>query len=279
VILIAQQIDEAAPGRTLPLVGPSRAVPTGEIPVWISEPMVWLYHYRVGDRLSLPLGATSSAVFVAGIWRDYSRQFGSIVMREDDYTRLTQDKFRTEAAFALTSEASPAAVTAALRAVIPPALNAQTDIGAPSEIRVRALRIFDRSFAVTYALEAIAIMIGLTGVAATLSAQTLARTKEFGMLRHIGVGRRQILMMLAMEGVLLGAVGIVAGLGLGCAMSQVLIHVVNPKSFHWTMETRLPFGLFAVLAALSTFAAALTAMLAGRAALSIDAVRAVREDW
>ena len=91
----------------------------------------------------------------------------------------------------------------------------------------------------TYLLEAIAILVGLAGVAATFSAQTLARTKEFGMLRHLGVTRRQIIAMLLMEGALLGAVGVIAGIGLGLAMSQVLIHVVNPQSFNWTMETRL----------------------------------------
>ncbi len=131
----------------------------------------------------------------------------------------------------------------------------------------------------TYALEAIAIGVGLTGVAATFSAQTLARTKEFGMLRHIGVLRRQILLMLALEGALLGAVGVAAGLSLGIVMSQVLIQVVNPQSFHWTMDTRLPLGLFAGLAAALIVASAGTAVLSGRSATSAGAVRAVREDW
>jgi putative ABC transport system permease protein len=139
--------------------------------------------------------------------------------------------------------------------------------------------LFDSSFALTYALEAIAIAVGLAGVAATFSAQTLARTKEFGMLRHVGVLRSQIVAMLAIEGALLGAIGVVVGLGLGLAMSQVLIHVVNPQSFHWTMETRLPLGLFASLTVALIAAGALTAVLAGSRALSTDAVRAVREDW
>lgn len=99
------------------------------------------------------------------------------------------------------------------------------------------------------------------------------------MLRHVGVLRRQVMAMLAAEGALLGAVGVIAGLGLGLAMSQVLIHVVNPQSFHWTMETRLPLGLFASLAVALVAAGAGTAVLAGRRALSGDAVRAVREDW
>ncbi len=99
------------------------------------------------------------------------------------------------------------------------------------------------------------------------------------MLRHIGVTKREIVTMLLTEGALLGAIGVVAGIGLGLAMSQVLIHVVNPQSFHWTMETHLPLALFAVVAAALVVAASGTALISGQFALSADAVRAVREDW
>ena len=109
--------------------------------------------------------------------------------------------------------------------------------------------------------------------------QTLARTKEFGMLRHLGVRRREIAAMLASEGALLGLVGGISGIDLGLAISQVLIGVINPQSFNWTMQTRLPLGLFGSVVLALVAASAGTALLAGRRALSGDAVRAVREDW
>jgi len=279
VALVVRPIAPDDPGRSLPLIGEARRAPAGESPVWISEPMQWLYGLGVGDHLVLPLGSAPPRLFVAGVWRDYSRQFGAVVIEDDVYTRLTGDLLKTEAAIRLADSADPARVMAALRQTLPAALNGQIDIGQPQAIRGEALKIFDRSFAVTYALEAIAIVVGLTGVAATLSAQTLARAKEFGVLRHIGAKRRQIALILVTEGALLGATGLVAGLGLGIVMSEVLIKVVNPQSFHWTMATRLPLGLFALLAVGLIAAAAATAWLAGGRALSADAVRAVREDW
>lgn len=99
------------------------------------------------------------------------------------------------------------------------------------------------------------------------------------MLRHLGVTRGQIVAMLATEGALLGMVGGLAGIGLGLIMSQVLIHVVNPQSFHWTMETKLPWVLLGGVGVALVASAAGTALLAGRQAVSADAVRAVREDW
>ena len=279
LVLLVRPVDERKPKASLPMIGRSATPPPGVTAVWLSEPAARLYGHRVGERMALPLGGENPNVFVAGVWRDYARQSGAVAMDEADYTRLTGDDLRTEASLSLAPGATPASTRKAIRAALPPNLAAQVQFFETRQMRTIALRLFDSSFALTYALEAIAIVVGLAGVAATFSAQTLARTKEFGMLRHVGVLRRQIVLMLAVEGALLGAVGVIAGLGLGLAMSQVLIHVVNPQSFHWTMETRLPLGLFASLAIALVAAGAGTAVLAGRRALSADAVRAVREDW
>lgn len=85
--------------------------------------------------------------------------------------------------------------------------------------------------------------------------------------------------MLAMEGALVALLGVLAGLTLGVSLAMVLVHVVNPQSFHWTMRVHMPWGLLAALAAAVVVAAALTALLSSRAAMSVDAVRAVRDDW
>ncbi|MBI1405462.1 MAG: FtsX-like permease family protein [Caulobacter sp.] len=278
VALVAQPVTRDDPGARLPMIGKPRPPPPGLTPVWVSEPAAWLNHLKVGEVIRLPLkGGTK--VFVAGVWRDYARQNGALVLTSEDYTRLTGDALRAEASVDLEPGADLDQVSAGLKAALPPELADRTRFARPGQIRGIALGLFDRSFAITYVLELVAILVGLAGVAATVSAQTLARTKEFGMLRHIGVRKRQITAMLAMEGALLGAVGVAAGLTLGLIMSQVLIHVVNPQSFHWTMQTRLPWGLFAIVTAALIAASAGTALLSGRRALSVDAVRAVREDW
>lgn len=278
VTLVARTLDKIDPARSLPLIGPSRPVPAGAVPIWVSEPAAWVYGLQPGARIRLPVGPGVEG-FIAGVWRDYSRQHGAIAIEESDYARLTGDLARGEAAVTLEPGIEAQAAIRSLRAALEPQMAARVTFAEPHRLRTLALRLFDRSFAITYLLEAVAVLVGLAGVAATFSAQTLARTKEFGMLRHLGVTRGQITAMLAMEGALLGAVGVIAGLGLGVALSQVLIHVVNPQSFHWTMQTRLPWPLFAAVAATLVAAAAGAALLAGRRALSADAVRAVREDW
>jgi len=272
VLLIARPVG-ASDDPTLALLA-SAPTPAGAVPVWISEPAALLYHWRVGDTVTLPI---RGGFAVAGVWRDYARQQGAIVLRDTDYTRLTGDALRDEAAVTVAPGRRPSAVGQALAARAPVA--AAVSIAEPATLRRFALQLFDRSFAVTYLLEAVAILVGLAGVAATMSAQTIARTREFGMLRHIGVSKPQIVAMLAGEGALLGLVGGVAGIALGGGMAQVLIHVINPQSFHWTMATIIPWGTIVSVAAALGIAAAGTAVLAGRRATAIDAVHAVREDW
>jgi putative ABC transport system permease protein len=149
----------------------------------------------------------------------------------------------------------------------------------PRQIRETTLRIFDRSFAVTYWLQAVAIAIGLFGIAASFSAQVLARRKEFGLLAHLGFTRRLVLGVVAGEGAAWTAIGAVAGLLLGLAVSVVLVKVVNPQSFHWSMDLRVPWVRLLALCAAVVAAGTFTAWMAGRAAAGRDMVLAVKEDW
>ncbi|HQU79086.1 MAG TPA: FtsX-like permease family protein [Azonexus sp.] len=272
VALIARPL--AADGSNLPLVG--RAQPGAGPAIWISEAMLDLYGWRVGQTVALPLAGKLVDLHVAGVWRDYARQTGAIMIDLADYRRLTGDRLVNDAAIDLAADADAGRVAAALTALAGPGV---LEVARPGEIRALSLRIFDRTFAVTYLLEAVAIVIGLAGVAASFAALAAARRREFGMLRHLGLTRRQIGWMLAHEGALAAGVGVAAGLLAGGAIGLVLIEVVNRQSFHWSMDLHVPWASLALFAAGLVALAALAAVLAGRQAMRQDAVLAVREDW
>ena len=337
----ALQLDETLPAisliarggadftRSLPLVDRPLTAPAGAIPIYVSEPMEALYGARPGAgfpqlleafRPGAPAAvAESTTFFVAGVWRDYSRQFGAIVLDRADYVQLTGDERINEMQVtvtpgtdlnrlqqqirALAQQSAPNADAAAEAGVNTEANRASSatnaavseagangasasgtsadllDFASASELRTISLRIFDRSFAVTYWLQAVAIGIGLFGVAASFSAQVLARRKEFGLLAHLGLTRGQILGVVAGEGAAWTGIGAIAGLSLGLAVSVVLVHVVNPQSFHWTMDLLLPWPRLFALCAAVVLAGTATAWIAGRAAAGRDAVLAVKEDW
>jgi putative ABC transport system permease protein len=239
---------------------------------------VALYGARVGGTLSLPLGGPLPVtVRVLGVWRDFARQFGAVVMDLGTYRRLTGDERLNELSVWLQPGADVQAVQAGIRQRLPdPGL---LEFAATAELRKTSLRIFDRSFAVTSYLQVVAIAIGLVGIGASGSAQVLARRKEFGLLAHLGLTRGQVLAVVAGEGALWLAAGTAIGLALGMAISVVLVHVVNPQSFHWTMDLSLPLGRLLALCAAVMATGVATAAFAARHAAGRSAVLAVREDW
>jgi len=278
VALLARDIDPANPGERLAMVGdwlpPGAAVAPY---AWVSEPVADANRLAPGSSLALPLGGRGASFTVAGVWRDYARQQGSIVIERARYVALTGDDTVNEAALWLSANANAIEVRRAVASAVGGASHVL--LATPGELRKLSLAAFDRTFAVTYALEAAAVLIGLVGLSATLVAQTLARKREFGMLRHVGMTRRQLGAMLAMEGAVLASIGAVAGLLLGFLISLILVHVVNRQSFHWGMNLHVPVIPLAVLIVTLIALGTITARASARTATSISAVRAVREDW
>ncbi len=277
VTLIARGATAAQTAQELPLVRSAAPLPANAEPAWISEALQDLYGYRLGSQIELPLAGRTRRFTVAGIWRDYARSSGSVVISRQAYRAATGDDSANEGSVWLRGGAEGAKVEAALRSRF--ARGDSLEILTSTALRERSLQIFDRAFAVTYALEVIAVIIGLTGVSFAASSTALARRAEFGMLRHIGMLRRQIVGMLASEGLLTSAFGVAYGLALGTALSLVLVYVINRQSFNWSIDLAVPAGQLSILSLTLMVAAAVTAIWSGRAATSEDAVQAVHEDW
>lgn len=279
VALIARPIDPAQPQSRLPLTGGLRTPPPGSVPIYVSEAVVDLYGFAPGDRVELPLPARDRAqrFFVAGVWRDYARQHGAIAIDASDYRALTGDASVSDAALWIDASVAPTGAVERLRATLSDV--AGLELRATGELRALSLRIFDRSFAITYALEAIAILVALFGVASAWAAEGMARAREFGVLRHLGLRRRDVASLFAREATLQIAVATGWGALLGAMISMVLIHRVNPQSFHWTMDTSWPIGLLALVAVALLVLGVAAAVLAARHAMTDAPVRAVREDW
>ncbi|MDH0867555.1 ABC transporter permease [Mitsuaria sp. GD03876] len=273
--LLARPLD-----HQLPLQGPAATLPADAQPVYINEAMRDELRLAPGDRFMLRLEGRQLPVAVKAIWRDYSRQTGAVLMERRDWERLSGDAAITELALWLRPGADPVAVQQALREAsgAPESL----EIASAGELRRFSLAIFDRSFAITYWLQAVGLGLGLFGVAASLSAQLLARRREFGLLLHLGLTRGMLRRLVLAESLLQAVAGAAMGLLVGLAISAVLVFRLNPQSFHWSMDWSVPVWRVAALLAASLLATAATAAWASARALRAgqgEALRAVREDW
>ncbi|CAM3976141.1 ABC transporter permease [Roseateles saccharophilus] len=273
VALTARDIDTGS----LPLVERWAGAPAPDaIAVWVNEAARDRDGLKPGRVFTAELvdGGRRLRLQVRGVWRDYSRQSSALWMDLADYRRASDDAGTTELALWL----APGQALDAARTAVRRLAGDDVELAAAGELRAMSLRIFDRSFAITVWLQAVALAVGLFGVVASQSAQALARRREFGLLRHLGLSQRALMRLLLIEASLTGGAGALAGLALGLGLSAVLVYVVNPQSFHWSMEMHLPLGRLTALVGLAFAAAVGASLLAGRRALGQDAVRAVRED-
>ena len=250
--------------------------PGEEIPIWISEAARDLHGWKAGDRINLPIAGRDTPVVVAGVIRDYARTWGAVFIPIERYRALTGDGRANDLAIHLASGADAKQGEAAIRRALPQARGLAFEDAV--ELRRRSLAIFDRSFAVTYALEAIAIVIGLAGVTSSFAALAWSRRREFGVLRFLGLTRGEVLRLLAVEGAATGALGAAIGLVSGIAISLVLVHVVNRQSFHWTLALHWPIGALAALVAAIIAMCAAGARVSAAFAVRKEAVLAVKDD-
>ncbi|HVG04779.1 MAG TPA: FtsX-like permease family protein, partial [Burkholderiaceae bacterium] len=150
VTLLVRPIDIDNPAGSLPLTGPPVQLRNNLPPIWVSEPMIDLYGMRVGETVELPLAGRFKSFTVAGVWRDYARQFGAIAMRASDYQSATGDNTLTDAGIWLKPGYRAGQLIDELRAQLE---SPAVEFAETGEIREQSLQIFDRRFAVTYLLE------------------------------------------------------------------------------------------------------------------------------
>ncbi len=285
VMFIARPVPIGRATQVLPVTGDLSAQPKGltdPLPeVFVSEAMLDLYDWRPGKIHELPIKTSTSdylSVWVAGVVRDYGRQHGSVVMDISAYQALTQDKRRTDIALWLAPDANPSVVLERLRSQFPQFKS--LEFRSSTDLRALSLTIFDRSFAMTYALEVAALMVALFTVAAGFAGQALLRQKEFALVKQLGQSSSQLTQWISLESGLLLALAACWGTVLGLLMSQVLIHRVNPQSFHWTMETSLPAVAIVVLILVTVLLGMLAAVWAAKTNLNAERlVLSLREDW
>jgi len=145
-------------------------------------------------------------------------------------------------------------------------------------LRARILEVFDQTFQITYALQAIAILVAVLGVAGTLTALILQRGREIAVLRAIGALGSQVRRMVLVESALIGLAGAALGSVCGLALAMILIHVINRQYFGWTIRTHIEPAVFLQAFALMMVSAMLAGLGPARLAATRVAAEAMRMD-
>ena len=243
--------------------------------VIVSEPFANKHGVMRGDTLELPLGGRRIRFRVIEIYGDYSNERGYIIMDRGTLLKYLPDPAPSNVAVYLRPGTN---LEVGRRAVENALAGRKVMVFTNRSLREEAIRIFDRTFAITYALEAVAVFVAVMGVAGALLALVIDRRREFGLVRFLGGSTGQIRRIIWFEAGLLGLLADIAGVGLGYLLSLLLIYVINRQSFGWTIEFHWPVTV--LLSALSIVYAAtvLAALYPSQVAAKLVPIEVIHED-
>jgi len=208
--------------------------------VIVSEPFANRYHKRDGDVIDIQTPQGSKPFRIAAIFYDYASDRGVAVMDRGTFAKYFGELPPTGVAAYLKPGADPEQVRTEMLEMLDEGHRAF--IMSNRTLRNEILVVFDSTFAITYALEVVAIVVAMLGVAGTLLTLVLERRRELSLLRLTGADRRQVRKMVIIEAALIGAVSQGIGLAVGFALSMVLIYVINVQSFGWTIQFHVPLA-------------------------------------
>jgi putative ABC transport system permease protein len=252
------------------------AFAAGEV-VLASEPFAWHRRVGTGDRVTLHTAEGPRDFRIGGVFRDYGTDRGMLVIDRAAYTRAWRDPAVSTVGVFLDDPArlddALTSVRDALADLDPPVL-----VRANRQIREQSLAIFDRTFAITGVLRLLAIGVAFIGVLSALLALQLERARDHAVLRALGVTPGQMVALGVLE---TGAMGLFAGvlaLPLGWVLAELLIHVVNLRSFGWSMDSLLPPRVLADAVLLAVAAAVLAGAYPAARMARVQPAAALRDE-
>jgi len=205
--------------------------------VLVSEPYAERRGIGVGDAVSLPTPAGIREFSVAGVYYSYASDRGAVMLARRTYDTWWDDPDISGLSIYLDSPDRIPAVAESARAALQPAL---VTVISNRELREQSLRVFDRTFLITGVLRILVTMVAFAGVLGAILALQLERAREHGMLRATGFTPAQLWQTVLWQSSLIGVAAAVVALPLGWLLAWVMIHVINKRSFGWTLQMTVP---------------------------------------
>ncbi len=233
-----------------------------------SEAFSERFQLHRGDEVRVPTPAGFQRVTLAGIFSDYGNERGSLLIEQGQFAQWYGNELAASLILALKPGWDAEAVRAELRAGHP-----GLGVFTSRYLRGESLRIFHQTFAVTYALELIGVVVAIAGLAFTMASLLWERRNDMNTLRALGLRRAELARAAAWEGALTAVAGVFWGLAVSLALGWLLIYRINKQTFGWTLQTARPWGQLGALALLVLFSAVVAGWCTGRWGARLPAER------
>lgn len=234
----------------------------------VSEAFTERFGVKPGDLISVPSPSGVHQMEIAGVYSDYGDEKGVIMMQREHLAAWHGTQEASTLSVVVREGVNPLQLQAQLRTDFP-GLAILTN----SHLRNEVMRIFRQTFAITYALEAIGVIVAVAGLGITLASILLERKAELSILRSLGMTPRSVAHATAMEGCGIALCASLGGVAASLGLGAILIFVVNKQTFGWTLQPQIPSDTLAALCALVVASGTLTAWCVGRWGSSLPSDR------
>jgi putative ABC transport system permease protein len=210
--------------------------------VVISEPLAETFHLQEGGTITLPTPSGPQSLTIAGVFYDYRTDGPSVWMDISQFRRFWHDTHLNAVRLYLQDPGKVPQVQARLQARYGGRYRLLTL--SHLDLRNGILQIFDETFALTYALEGVAVVVAVFGIITTFLVLIMERERELALLQALGAARRQILGMVLVESGLASFLSFLLGAACGSVLSMLLIFVINKQAFGWTIRLHWVPGIY-----------------------------------
>ncbi|MGO8988819.1 MAG: FtsX-like permease family protein [bacterium] len=206
--------------------------------ILVTESFSLRHNVKAGDRITLNTPQGEKEFLIAGVFYDYSSDWGMVLLEKKLFQSLWKDETIHSAGIYLKEGFSMESFKEMIRERYSKPY--RLFVVSHRELRKEVLKIFDQTFAVTYALEFIAIIVAILGIVNSLNALIIERQRDIGIVRAVGAFQRQIQKTTLIEAGMIGFFSHILGLLCGFLLSLLLIYVINKQSFGWTIQFSIP---------------------------------------
>ena len=238
----------------------------------VSETFSRRFGIHLGEGLDIPTPAGSKRLTIRAIYADYGNERGSVIVDRPVFQTWFHDDRCASVALYLKPGQDRTDVARRLSEAHP-----GLQVRSNADLRMQVSTIFRQTFAITYALEIIGLAVAIAGLVQALLGLAIARRGEIWTLRALGARSGEIAGVLLGEGLGVALAGTFGGMGIGLILAQILVRILNPQVFGWTLRFSLPWGFLALLLGLSLMAVAAALLPAAHWAARLNADREAEE--
>ncbi len=205
--------------------------------ILVAEPLAWRWRLHPGDRLTLMTAHGPRSFEITGIYREYGNDRGGLLMDRAIYRREWDDDGLTALGLYLAPGVTAERIIPALYASV--GHRQALLIGSNADVVALSMSIFDQTFAITRVLNWLAAGVAAIGLASSLLAWQLERSREIAVLRSLGLKPRGAAVLLEVQTTFMGLIAVVAAIPAGLLAARWLVTVINRRAFGWQIDFHL----------------------------------------